>query len=36
MKEDLIAAMIVARYTFELEDCMVNYAVAERLLNFLQ
>jgi hypothetical protein len=35
-KEDLISAVIVARYNFELEDSMVNYAVAEKQFFFLQ
>ena len=28
-KEDTIAAVVVARYNFDLEDCMVNFAIAE-------
>ena len=36
MKEDLIAAVIVARYHFYLDDSMVNYAVADKQFLFLQ
>lgn len=27
-EEDMTAAVIVARYDFFLEDCMINYAIA--------
>jgi len=35
LKEDMVAAMIVARYDFDLEDSIVNYAIAEKQLTFL-
>ncbi len=35
-KEDLICAVIAARYNFELENSMVDYAVAEKQFFFLQ
>jgi hypothetical protein len=36
LKEDHIAAMIVARYIFVLEDAMVNFSVAESMFLFLK
>lgn len=36
MKEDMISAVIVARYNFFLEDAMTNFAIAEKLFLFLQ
>jgi hypothetical protein len=36
LKEDMIAAVIVARYYFYLDDSMVNYAVADKQFLFLQ
>jgi hypothetical protein len=35
-KEDIMTAVIVASYTFELENAMIDYAVAEKQFLFLQ
>lgn len=36
LQEDLISAVIVARYKFFLEDAMVDYAIADQQFIFLQ